>query len=145
MAVASPASDALASPYESDIAATGQVESRFVPMYRASFVVDVLPGVVLIASGYVAAYVAFRIVRQSSRGRARSAMAWIFGFAIGLFTMLLLSVAIPTPHPSASVSAEGIVGAFAGPFIGILYGRWLGPEKKKRRPLDVAQMASRQP
>ena len=112
-------------------------------MYRTSFVVDVLPGVVLIASGYAAASVAFRIVRQSSRGRARSALAWISGFAIGLLTMLLLPIALPTSHPS--VSAEGIVGAFVGPFIGILYGRWMRPEKKKRRPLDVAQMASRQP
>jgi hypothetical protein len=114
-------------------------------MYRASFVVDVLPGVVLIASGYAAASAAFRIVRQSSRGRARSAMAWISGFAMGLLTMLLLSIAVPTPHSSASVSAEGIVGAFVGPFIGILYGRWVRPEKKRRRPHDVAQMASRQP
>jgi len=112
-------------------------------MYRASFVVNVLPGVVLIASGYAAASVAFRIVRQSSRGRARSALAWICGFAIGLLTMLLLPIALPAPQPS--VSAEGIVGAFVGPFIGILYGRWMRPEKKKRRPLDVAQMASRQP
>jgi membrane associated rhomboid family serine protease len=112
-------------------------------MYRASFIVSVLPGVVLIASGYAAALVAFRIVRQSSRGRARSAMAWISGFAIGLFTMLLFPIALPTPHPS--VSAEGIVGAFVGPFIGILYGRWVRPEKKKRRPIDIAQMASRQP
>src|SRR5215831_18253511 len=113
MAAARPAIDALASPHESDISAIGQVKSRFVPMYRASFVVDVLPGVVLIASGYAAACVAFRIVRQSSRGRARSAMAWIFGFAVGLLTMLLFPIALSTAH--SSVSAEGIVGAFVGP------------------------------
>jgi multisubunit Na+/H+ antiporter MnhB subunit len=112
-------------------------------MYRASFVVNVLPGVVVVASGYAAAAVAFRIVRQSSRGRARSALAWICGFAIGLLTMLLVPIALPTPQPA--VSAEGIVGAFVGPFIGILYGRWVRPEKKKRRPLDVAHVAPRQP
>jgi hypothetical protein len=116
------------------------------PVDRASFPVDVFPGVVLIVSGYVAALPAFRIVRRSNRGRARSALAWICGFASGLVAALLCSVAIPMPHPSQSASAAGIVGAFTGPFIGILYGRWVRAErKKKRQPPEVVQMVSRQP
>ena len=114
-------------------------------MYRASFVVEVLPGVVLIASGYCAAFAAFRIMRKSSRGRARSALAWVWGFAMGLLATLLLSIAAAA-RPGASVSAQGFLGAFVGPFIGILYGKWVRAEKKKRRrPLDVAQIAPRQP
>jgi hypothetical protein len=139
------ATGAIALPHESVIDDTGQVKNGFLPVYRASFLVDVLPGVVLLMSGYAAALPAFRIVRQSSRGRARTALAWICGFATGLLTMLLFSLALPLPHAAGSVSAKGIVGAFVGPFVGILYGRWLGPEKKKRRPLDVAHMAPRQP
>jgi hypothetical protein len=58
--------------------------------------------------------------------------------------MLLFCVAASAPNPGASVSAKGVFGAFVGPFIGILYGKWARPAKKKRRPPDIAQIASRQ-
>ena len=59
-------------------------------MYRAAFVAEVVPGLVLVASALIAALPAFRVVRQSARGRARGAMAWIFGFTLGVIATMLL-------------------------------------------------------
>src|SRR5262245_26148653 len=107
-------------------------KNGFASMYRAGFLADVLPGLTLIATGYTAALAAFRIVRQSSRGRARSALAWIAGFCAGLLTLLLLLIAAAAINIRGSVSGEGLLGAFVGPFIGLVHAKWVGPVKKKR-------------
>ena len=119
----------------------GKCKNGFVSMYRTGFPADVLPGLMLIATAYTAALAAFRIVRQSGRGRARSAIAWIVGFGSGLLTLLVLSVAAATINLRGSVSGEGLLGSFVGPFIGIGHAKWLGPVKKKRRFPDAPQAA----
>ena len=120
--------------------------AKVVPMFRAGSVSDIVPGLVLIATCYVAALQAFRMVRQSSRGRARSAIAWISGFLIGVIATMFLSVTIGTiANPDAAVSAGGLLGSFLGPFVGILHGKWLGPVRKKRRPADLLQSLPREP
>jgi len=109
-------------------------------MYRADFIAEVVPGLVLVATTYIAAVPAFRTVRQSSRGRARLAMAWLSGSLFGLVATTLLSVAIEeAADPDASVAGFGLLGAFLGPFIGILHGKWLGPHKKRRRPPELGE------
>jgi len=78
-------------------------------MYRADFIAEVVPGIVLVAATYIAAVPAFRTVRQSSRGRARLAMAWISGSLFGLVATTLLSVAIEeAADPDASVAGFGL-------------------------------------
>jgi hypothetical protein len=115
-------------------------------MFRAGFVADVVPGLVLVAASYLAALPAFRIVRQSSRGRARGAIAWMSGFFMGVIATMLLSVTIGAiANPNAAVSAGGLLGSFLGPFVGITYGKWLGPLRKKRRPADMWQSVPREP
>jgi uncharacterized protein YqgC (DUF456 family) len=109
-------------------------------MYHAGFLAQVVPGFVLVASTFLAALPAFRVVRQSTRGRARSAIAWIFGFVVGVIATMLFSVTVgDVANQGAPVSASGLLGAFFGPFIGILHGKWLGPLKKKRRPAEPSQ------
>jgi hypothetical protein len=109
-------------------------------MYHAGVVAEVVPGLVLVATTFVAALPAFRTVRQSARGRARSAMAWMFGFLVGLIAAMLLSVTIgDVANQGASVSVTGLLGAFFGPFIGIAHGKWLGPVKRRRRPPELPQ------
>ena len=118
----------------------GQSHSCVANMYRADFVAEVVPGLVLVAATYIAAVPAFRTVRQSNRGRARGAMAWLSGFLFGLVATTLLSVAIEeAADPDASVAGFGLFGAFLGPFIGILHGKWLGPHKKRRRPPELGE------
>jgi len=109
-------------------------------MYRADFIAEVVPGIVLVAATYIAAVPAFRTVRQSSRGRARLAMAWLFGFLAGVTATMLLSLAIgQAADPDAPVTGCGLLGAFLGPFIGVLHGKWLGPHKKRRRPPELEE------
>ena len=109
-------------------------------MYRADFVAEVVPGLVLVSAAYIAAVPAFRTVRQASRGRARSAMAWLFGFLAGVTATMLLSLTIgQAADPDALVAGIGLLGAFLGPFIGVLHGKWLGPHKKRRRPPELGE------
>jgi hypothetical protein len=108
-------------------------------MYRADFVTEVVPGLVLVATTFTAALPAFRVVRQATRGRARSAMAWIFGFLVGVVATMLFSVTIGNVDSDAPVAGSGLLGAFFGPFVGIVHGKWLGPMKKRRRPLELSQ------
>jgi glycerol uptake facilitator-like aquaporin len=113
-------------------------------MYRADFVNEVVPGLVLVATTFAAAFPAFRVVRQARRGRARSAIAWIFGFLVGVVATMLFSVTIGNvANSDAPVAGSGLLAAFFGPFIGIVRGKWLGPTKKRRRPLDLSQGALR--
>jgi glycerol uptake facilitator-like aquaporin len=108
-------------------------------MYHADFVAEVVPGLVLVASTFLAALPALRTVRQSTRGRARSATAWILGFFVGVIVTMLLSVTIgDVANSDAPVAGCGLVGAFFGPFIGIVRGKWLGPMKRKRRAPELS-------
>ena len=78
-------------------------------MYRADFIAEVVPGLVLVAATYIAAVPAFRTVRRSSRGRARVAMAWLFGFLAGVVATTLLSLTIgQAADPDAPVNRKRI-------------------------------------
>jgi|SRR6185295_7859820 hypothetical protein len=113
-------------------------------MYRAAFVAEVVPGLILVASAFGAALPAFRVMRQSTGGRARSAMAWISGFLVGLMAATLLCVTLGNAADAGSpVAAGGLLGAFLGPFIGVARAKWLGPVKKKRRAPGVSEIIPR--
>jgi len=110
-------------------------------MYRADFIAEVVPGIVLVAATYIAAVPAFRTVRQSSRGRARLAMAWLSGFLFGLVATTLLSVAIEeAADPEASVAGFGLLGAFLGPFIGIFTENGSDPTRKDDGPRSCGKV-----
>ena len=109
-------------------------------MYRAGLIAEVVPGLVLVASSYLASLPAFRITRQSNRGRARGAMAWLCGFLTGvLATVILTGTLDDVAAANASLSATGLLGAFVGPFVGIAHGKWLGPIKRRRRPAELRE------
>ena len=97
------------------------------------FVADVLPGVTLILVGSLSALPAYRIVRRQRPGRARSAIGYLSGFAVGGLTIVLLS------SMAGPVHGSGLVGAFFGPFIGMARAKWKRPRRRPRRmPLRVA-------
>jgi hypothetical protein len=41
---------------------------------------------------------------------------------------------------NAPLAASGLLGAFIGPFVGIVHGKWLGPMKRKRRPAELSEV-----
>jgi len=113
-------------------------------MYRAGLLAEVVPGAMLIACAFVAALPAFRLLRLSTSGRARRAVAWIFGFLTGLAALALLSIAIgEVAGPNGSVGASGLLGSFLGPFIGIVHAKLAGPVRKRRRIPDLSDGAFR--
>jgi hypothetical protein len=71
-------------------------------------------------------------------------MAWIFGFLVGVIATTFFSVTIGyVANSDAPVAGSGLLGAFFGPFIGILHGKWRGPIKRRRRPLELSEGAPR--
>lgn len=109
-------------------------------MYRAGLLAEVVPGVVLIACAFLAALPAFRLLRLSASGRARSAVAWISGFLAGLAGAMLLSVTLGEfAGADGSLGASGLLGSFLGPFIGIVHAKLAGPVRKRRRTPDLSQ------
>jgi len=102
-------------------------------MHNAYVASDLLPAVVFWLVALLAAAPAFIIVRQGRRGRARSAIAYLAGFFVGLAATLALAlaavslIAIDTPLFNA-----GVVAAFLAPFTGIVHAKLR--RSARRRP-----------
>jgi hypothetical protein len=95
--------------------------------YWAGFAADILPGVALILVGALSALPAHRIVRHQRRGRARSAIGYLSGFALGLSMSVLLSLKAGAPEE------PGLLAAFFGPFVGMARAKWQRPQRRPRR------------
>ena len=99
----------------------------------SSLVVDTAPGVALLLIGFIAAAPAYSLVRQSQRGRARSAIAYLSGFLSGLLvTVVLLQLGHALVEPDAIIG-PGLFSSFFCPFAGIARAKWQGPRKRPRR------------
>jgi hypothetical protein len=95
--------------------------------YWADFAADVFPGIALVLIGVASALPARSIVRHQRRGRARSAIGYLSGFALGLSVYILLSLIVGT------VGEHGLLAAFLGPFIGMAHAKWKRPRRRPRR------------
>jgi hypothetical protein len=102
--------------------------------YWVRFAADVLPGVTLIFVGALSALPAHRIVRRQRPGRARSAIGYLSGFALGLSTSVLLGLIV------GAAKETGLLAAFFGPFIGMARAKW---ERPIRRPRSSKPRRSR--
>ena len=97
-----------------------------------------LPGLALVWVAVMAAIPAHVIVRQSRRGRARTAIAYLAGFGAGLVMTLALGVIVASfRDDSPEVVPLGIFGAFVGPFIGMARAAWLRPTRRTSRDAGV--------
>jgi hypothetical protein len=82
----------------------------------------------------LAAVPAYYLLRRTDEGRARSAIAYLLGFIVGIVATALLPLA-----DSAAVQA-GLLAAFTGPFLGITragYMRRRRLRNKARRQVRV--------
>ena len=95
--------------------------------YWTDFAVEVLPGVALIIVGALAATPAYKILRHHRRGRACSAIGYLAGFALGVWTTVLLTVIV------GAVEEPGLVAAFVGPFVGMARAKWELPQRRPRK------------
>src|SRR5262249_23462250 len=102
-------------------------------MQNAYVASDLLAAVAFWIVALVAAAPAFTIVRQSRRGRARSAVAYLAGFFAGLAASLGLAVAANLLLAAdATVFNAGVTAAFIGPFTGIVHAKL--KRSARRRP-----------
>ena len=102
--------------------------------YWSSLAVEASPGLTMAFAAFLAALPPYALLRQSSRGRARSAVGYLSGFAAGLAVTVFVSVAILTFADRAAVLQAGVFGAFFGPFIGLVRAKWEGRRKPPKRP-----------
>lgn len=96
------------------------------------FVVD--PSALLaVIIGIIAALPAYACTHRSSRGRARSAIAYLSGLAVGILAAVLLFQALQTLSFNLTFAGAALAGAFFGPFAGLAWGVWVRSGRKKRK------------
>jgi hypothetical protein len=92
-------------------------------MHSAYVASDLLPAAAFWLVAVLAAVPAFSIVRQGRRGRARSAIAYLAGFFLGLAATVGLALAASLLTTEASFFNAGVTAAFLGPFTGIVHAK----------------------
>jgi len=93
-------------------------------MHNAYVASDLLPALAFWLVALLAAAPAFRIMRQGRRGRARSAIAYLAGFFLGLALTVGLSLAAASLLTADSpVFNAGVTAAFLGPFTGLVHAK----------------------
>lgn len=103
-------------------------------IYWSSLVAETPPGLALVAVTVLAGLAPYALLKATRRGRARTSLAYLSGLAVGLMaTAALAAIASPYRDPG-SVIGPGLLGAFFGPFIGMLRAKWEGPARKRRAP-----------
>ena len=96
---------------------------------------EVMPGVVLVWVCVAAAIPAFRILLTSSRGRARSAIAYLSGFFTGIGTTVLLFMLIGVMAEDApQIGGIGLLSALVGPLLGMARAKWRRATRRRSRP-----------
>jgi len=91
------------------------------------------PGIVLVVAAVLAGVASYSLLRHANRGRARSALSYLFGLAAGL-AATTSSMMFLQPYADPTIMlGPGILGSFFGPFVGMLRAKWEGPPKRRRR------------
>jgi hypothetical protein len=121
-----------------------------VPIHWWSFVAETAPGVTLSIVGFAAAASAYVLVRQSERGRARLAIAYLCGFSSGLLATVLLSRLFFLFVDTDAIVKPGVFSSFFFPFLGMIRAKWERSRRRTRRaanskskPLEAARLLAR--
>ena len=86
--------------------------------------------------GVTAALPAFALTHRSRRGRVRSAVAFLSGFALGICSAVVLFQMLQALAVNMAFGSAALAGAFFGPFAGLMWGVWVrSGRKKNRRPI----------
>ena len=108
-------------------------------MHNAYLASDLLAATAFWFVVLLAALPAFSITRQSRRGRARSAIAYLAGFFSGLAATIGLCLALTTwVSPPVAVFNAGAAAAFLGPFTGIVHGKLRRAMRRRPHPRPEA-------
>ena len=94
---------------------------------------DAVPGLVLVLVLAMAALPAERIAASSTRGRTRTAVAYLAGFGSGLATSALVATFASLRRDPQSLGALALLGTFVGPFVGLASAWWSHPKRRSRQ------------
>jgi hypothetical protein len=103
--------------------------------YWSSLVGETSPGLTLALVAFLAATPPYRVLCQSARGRARSAIGYLLGLVTGIAATLALAFALRAHADAEAILVTGLLASFFGPFVGMLRAKWSG----KRRPVKSRQ------
>jgi hypothetical protein len=95
------------------------------------FVVDA-SALLVVTVGTIAALPAYYFTRRSGRGRARSAITYLSGLAGGVLAAVVLFQVLQALTLNFTFAGASLMGAFFGPFAGLLWGVWVRTGRKKR-------------
>jgi hypothetical protein len=112
-------------------------------MYWSSLASETSPGLALVVAAVLASLASYSLLKHASRGRARSAIAYLSGLILGLSATIATTIALAPFADPATVVGPGVLGAFFGPFLGMVRAKWEGPPKRRRRSPDWMGSASR--
>lgn len=105
------------------------------PSFVSSVAGDLLPGLLLAAVAALAALPPYLALRESGRGRARSAIGYLSGFGAGLAATIAALGMLSRDLPADAIVAAGLLGAFFGPFLGMLRGTHRRKHRPRRRTM----------
>jgi len=106
-------------------------------MHSAYVASDLMPAVVFWLVAVLAAVPAFSVVRQARRGRARSAIAYLAGFFLGLAASVGLALTATQITPDASLFNAGVTAAFLGPFTGIVHAKLRRSARRRTKLVEA--------
>lgn len=114
-----------------------------VDMFWVSLLADIIPGVTLSLVAVASAALACMTLRRGKTGRARSAVAYVGGFLAGAMVSSTAATALgPLTRDATPILAAGLLGAFFGPFVGMLRAKWLGPARRERRRASLREVSA---
>jgi hypothetical protein len=96
------------------------------------FIVDA-SALVAVLVGLVAAASAYSFTRETARGRARGAIAYLSGLGFGIAATVVLFLLLRRLAFNLTFGEAALAGAFFGPFVGLLSGAWVRTGRKRRR------------
>src|SRR5436309_15719185 len=83
--------------------------------------------------GVTAALPAFALMHRWRRGRVRSAVAYLSGFALGICSAAVLFQMLQALGVNMAFASAALAGAFFGPFAGLMWGVWVRSGRKKNK------------
>jgi hypothetical protein len=95
---------------------------------------EVVPAAAVVVAGLASAWPTYAIMLKAKTGRARSAIAYLLGFAAGLLATGVLAAATGVVAAAASeVAVAGLLAAFVAPFVGMVHAKLRAPPRRRPR------------
>ncbi len=103
-------------------------------MYNSIPLSELPPAAVVVVVAIVSALPAYWTLRKGMPGRARSAVAYLVGFAAGLLATMALGAALePLVAAETPLAVVGMIASFIGPFLGMVHAKLAAPPRRRQR------------